>query len=155
MDGFSPFRINTSPVTTSSSLSCPARPWRGTPPVSMVLMSWIRTGVPPCWATTMLPMSSRRLQHADTANQILLLAFIDVSAAGIGAAATERREELLQRDAVSLHPGKVRLHLILFDETAIGDDVGNARNRLELPCHRPVLDGPQLGGRHVALQAVS
>ena len=42
----------------SSSSSWPTTPWRGTAPTATSAMSRIRIGVPPCSATTMLPMSS-------------------------------------------------------------------------------------------------
>ncbi len=56
--GFSPFLMMTMPVTTSSSLSWPTTPRRGTAPIFTWAMSRIRIGVPLRAATTMRPMSS-------------------------------------------------------------------------------------------------
>src|SRR5205085_12497532 len=86
-------------------------------------------------------------EEPDAANQILLLALVDVTPAGIRAAAVQSHEQLLQRDAVDLHLCEIGLDLILLDEAAVGYDIGHARNRFQLPGHGPVLNRAQARGR--------
>ena len=61
--GFSPLRITTMPVTTSSSRSWPTVPKGGTAPIFTWATSRTRMGVLPRVATTMLPMSSADLSR--------------------------------------------------------------------------------------------
>ena len=86
-----------------------------------------------------------RSEQPHAANQILLLALFDVVPAGIHIAATERGEDLLEYDAVRLHSGKVDVHLILLDEPAAADHVGDAGRHLQLTLDHPVLEAAQLG----------
>src|SRR5262249_17585763 len=95
------------------------------------------------------------LEQADSANQVLLLAFLDVTASGVGAASVERSEELLQRDSVALHFGQVRFDLILLHETAIGHNVSYTRHGFQLARDRPVLNRPHVRWRKIACDSVS
>ena len=91
-DGFSPFRINTMPDDdfVLVVLADEALTRHGADFTSAI--SRISSGVPLCSATTMSPMSSRGAEHADAANQILLLALLHETAAGVRVAAAERGE---------------------------------------------------------------
>ena len=69
-----------------------------------------------------------------------MLAFFHITASGIGVATVECGEQLLERDAVRLHFWKIRLHLILLDETTVRDDICHARDCLQLARDDPILD---------------
>jgi len=86
-----------------------------------------------------------RPQHADAANEVLLLTLLEKTATGIRVAVPERREHLLQRDVIGLHPRRVHGNLILLDEAAETDDVGHSRNHLEISADDPILNASQLG----------
>ena len=94
-------------------------------------------------------------QQADTSNQILLFALLEVASTGIRASAIERREELLKGDVVCLHLRRIGFNLVLFDETAVRYDIGYAGYSLQLPRDGPVLDSAHLGGRNVAFDSVA
>ena len=97
-----------------------------------------------------------RAQQADAADRVLLRALGDVAAAGIGVAASERVEEILEGQLVGAQLVEVRLHLVLLDEPAHADDVGNARNLPQAALDHPVLQRAQVRGRGaVAAQAVT
>ena len=87
-----------------------------------------------------------RAQHADAANEVLLLAALEEAAARIGVASSEGREHLLERDVVGLHPRGVHGHVVSLDEAAEADDIGDARNHPEIPRDHPVLNASELGG---------
>ena len=87
----------------------------------------------------------RRAQEADAANQVLLLPFLEIVAAGVGVAARQRGEHLLQRHAVRFHTREIDVHLVLLDEPAAADDVRHARRHLQRALDDPVLDAAQLG----------
>ena len=57
----SSFCISTMPVTTSVLSSRPAMPSRGVKPICTLATSDSSTGTPPCWVSTMRPMSSSEL----------------------------------------------------------------------------------------------
>ncbi len=97
-----------------------------------------------------------RSQQPDAAHDVLLFAALDVAAAGVGVAATQRGEDLLHRDAERSHLHHVEVHLVLFDEAAEADDVGDARRHAQVALDRPVLDRTELGrGGAVAGQPVA
>ena len=54
----SSFCISTMPKITSVTPSRPAMPSRGVKPICTLEMSESSTGIPPCWVSTILPMSS-------------------------------------------------------------------------------------------------
>ena len=54
----SSFCISTMPKTMSVVSSRPAMPSRGVKPTCTLATSESSTGTPPCWVSTMLPMSS-------------------------------------------------------------------------------------------------
>ena len=95
-------------------------------------------------------------QQADAANKILLLALLDITAAGVGIATPQGGEELLHGNVVGLHPGQVRIDFVLFDRAAEAHHVGHARRHLELPFHSPIFDAAQLArGELIPLDAVT
>ena len=85
-----------------------------------------------------------RAQHADAANQVLLLASLEEAAAGVRVASAERGEDLLQPDVVRLHAGGVDGDFVLLDESTEADDVGDAGNQLELAADHPILKAAQV-----------
>ena len=86
-------------------------------------------------------------ERAEAAHHVLLLAVLDVVAAGVGVRAPERLVHLVQRDAARLQLLGVDLHLVLLHEAAEGDHVGDARHLLQMPLHHPVLELAQLHRR--------
>ena len=89
-----------------------------------------------------------RAQQADAADQVLLAPLLDVAAARVRVAVGQRVEQLLQRDLWS-QLGEVGVHLVLLDEAAQADHVGDPRHQLELALDDPVLDRAQLAGSAV------
>ena len=67
-----------------------------------------------------------RPQQADAADQELLLALLNIATARVGAAALQRREQLLQTDLVILQLGQIGIDFVLLDEAAKTDDVCDA-----------------------------
>ena len=96
-----------------------------------------------------------RFQKANPSNQVLLLAPVDITSAGIGAAATQSGKQLLQRDAIGFQLRKIRLHLVLLDEAAIGHHVRNTGHRFQLPRDDPVLDRTHVCRREAAFEPIA
>ena len=88
-------------------------------------------------------------QQADTSNQILLFALLEVASTGIRASAIERREELLKGDVVCLHLRRIGFNLVLFDETTKAHDICHAWDHFQLSSDRPILIGAQVARRIV------
>ena len=84
------------------------------------------------------------VQRPEPADDVLLLAVLDVVPARVDVRAGERVEHLMERDAARLELLRVDLHLELLDEAAEGDDVGHAGHLLQVPLHHPVLDLAEL-----------
>ncbi len=155
-DGFSPFRISTMPVTTSSSLSCPSIPWRGTAPTVTCATSLTRIGVPPREATTTLPMSSADRSKPMPRTRYCCAPCSDVAPAGVRVAAAERVGDLEQRHVVVAKLFQIGHDLVLLDQAAHRHDVGDAGRQLEIPRDGPVLYGAKIGRAHpVAPQAIA
>ena len=84
------------------------------------------------------------LEEAEAANQVLLAALLDVAAAGISVAALDCLRELRQGDLVVAQTREVRTHLVLLDQAAQADDVGDAGHQPQLSADDPVLVGAKL-----------
>ena len=87
----SSFCISTMPVTMSVTPSRPDMPMRGLNPICTLATSDSSTGTPPCWVSTMLPMSSSERDDADAAHVDRLLADRDGAAADVGVARSRSR----------------------------------------------------------------
>src|SRR6058998_4426300 len=146
-DGFSPRRMSTMPSTASGSRSRVTTPRRGKAPTVTRARSRMRIGMPPRAATTTCSMSPAPASVPRPRTTVLLVAVLDVVAAGVGVRAPERLVHLVQRDAARLQPLGVDLHLVLLHDAAEGDHVGDARHLLQMPLHHPVLELAQLHGR--------
>ena len=86
-------------------------------------------------------------QQADAANEILLRALLDIIAAGVGVAPTERGEDLLHRQVVVLHFRQIGVDLVLLDQAAHADDVRHPWRHAQIAFDRPILDRAQITGR--------
>ena len=85
-----------------------------------------------------------RSQQADAANKILLLPLVEIIAAGVRVSPAQRAEHLLKGDAVRFHAREIEAHLVLLDEAAAADDVGDAGRQLERALDDPVFNAPKL-----------
>src|SRR5439155_12196279 len=85
-----------------------------------------------------------RAQQPDAADEILLPALLEVAPADVGVAALQRGEQLLQRHLVVAQLPQVGIDLVLLDEAAEADDVGDSRDKAQLPLDRPVFDRAQV-----------
>ena len=86
----------------------------------------------------------------------MLRAVRNVAAAGVGIAAAQGIEQMLEGQARGAQAIEIGLHLILLDQTAHGDHVGHARHLAQRAFDCPVLDGAQVGGVvAIALDAVT
>ncbi len=85
-------------------------------------------------------------QQTDTANEVLLVPLLGVAAACVRVATLERVEKLLQRHFVIAQLRQIRVHLVLLDQAAEADDIGDTGDQLELTPDYPVLQSAQLAG---------
>ena len=147
------FCISTMPVTMSVVSSRPAMPSRGVKPICTLATSDSSTGTPPCWVSTMLPMSSSEPTHADAAHVDRLLADRDGAAADIGVAGRDRADDLRQRQAVGHHAVEVDLGLEFLGLAAEHQHVGDARHDAQLALDHPVLQRLELHDVHAGRPA--
>ena len=101
--------------------------------------------MPPLLADDDVADVVRRSQQADAADQVLLVALLQIAAAGIGIALSQRGEHLLHRDVVRLELRQIQVHLVLLQEAAERDHVGHAGREPHLALHHPVLQRAQFG----------
>ena len=83
-------------------------------------------------------------QQADAADQILLIALLQVTAARVRISLPQRREDLLHGNVVGLKLGQIQTDLVLFQKSAQADHVGHAGRQLQVARDRPILDRAQL-----------
>ena len=88
-----------------------------------------RTGVPFVARTTVLSMSLGRAQVAARAHDELGLAVAQVAARGRAVRLRDDVDEVLEREAEVAQLRRVGEHVVLLDEAAEADDVGDARRR--------------------------
>ena len=82
----------------------------------------------------------QRAHHADAADNIALLAARDAAAAGIRAVVIDRRDHVVQADAIAKELGRIKLKLILHGESAEIIDVSHAGHLLQCRYNDPALD---------------
>src|SRR6266851_836437 len=83
----------------------------------------------------------------DRADVHILVAELQIVAAGVGIGGLHRRQHLRQRDAIAQQLIRIGLDLILPRRPAKRRDVDDARNLFELAAHEPVLRGLDLAER--------
>ena len=132
VDGFSPFRIRTMPVATSSSSSCPTRPWRGTALTTTCATSPTRIGVPSREATTMSSMSLADRSRPMPRTRYCCCALLQVAPARVGVPAAKGGVQLSEREIVVAELREIRVHLVLLDESPEAHDVRDAGRQLEM-----------------------
>ena len=144
----SSFCINTMPVTVLVTPSRPDMPIRGRKPICTLATSDSNTGTPPCWLSTMLPMSSsdemtpmpRTL--ADCSPMLMvrpptleLPVEIELMICG-------------KRQAERHHLVEIDLDLVLPGVAAHHGNVGDTGHDAQLALDHPVLDRLQLHHVH-------
>ena len=87
-----------------------------------------------------------RLDQAQTTNDILLAAVLDVPTARVGVVLGQRFEHLMQRQAIANQLLGVHQDLVLLHQSAEAVDVGHARHPAQDWPHDPILKGAQLHG---------